>query len=220
MNFLYFVGENLNRKSVYEPSLLYRCKLLVCSKGRTTAIIVAMGIVILIVVLVATLTQKGASSNCEPEVTTVSPIQQTTVSYVATNGEPFPWKDIRLPENISPLSYDIFLHPNISQRIFSGNVKIKLKILKETDKIILHIKNMKLMSDNDKIQVKSVKSNINLKVVKVLEFVKYNQLYIQVDQNMKINEEYEMVIKFEAELVKKLSGFYLSSYTSKNGEVR
>ncbi|KAJ8311697.1 hypothetical protein KUTeg_011052 [Tegillarca granosa] len=170
------MGENLNRKSVYEPSLFYRCKLLVCSKGRATAIIVVMGIIILIVVLAATLSQKGYNSNCAPEVTTVSPIQQTTLSYVATNGEPFPWKDIRLPEDISPF------------RIFSGNVKIKLRVLKETNKIILHVKNLTVKTDDDNIQVKSVKSKTKFKVIKVLEFVKYNQLYIEVDKKMKKDE--------------------------------
>lgn len=57
-------GDNLNRKSVYEPSTKQRCKQLVCSQGRATAIVVTCGLFILIVTVLAAFARPG-SSPCE-----------------------------------------------------------------------------------------------------------------------------------------------------------
>lgn len=33
---------------------------------------------------------------------------------IATNGQPFPWKKIRLPDFVRPLRYNITIHPNLT----------------------------------------------------------------------------------------------------------
>ena len=35
---------------------------------------------------------------------------------IATNGEEFPWDDVRLPKFIVPIRYDIELEPNLTSR--------------------------------------------------------------------------------------------------------
>ena len=44
---------------------------------------------------------------------------------IATNGETFPWDDIRLPAFINPVRYDIELTPNLTSLWVKGKEKIK-----------------------------------------------------------------------------------------------
>ena len=41
---------------------------------------------------------------------------------IATNGEPFPWDDIRLPKFITPVRYDIELTPNLTSLWVRGEI--------------------------------------------------------------------------------------------------
>jgi len=40
--------------------------------------------------------------------------QEDVEDFIATNGETFPWEDIRLPTYIKPIRYDIELTPNLT----------------------------------------------------------------------------------------------------------
>lgn len=211
-------GDNLNRKSVYEPSTKQRCKQLVCSQGRATAIVVTCGLFILIVTVLAAFARPG-SSPCEKiaaEKSTAAP--NTTLDDIyATNGEVFPWQNIRLPTAIEPISYNIFLHPNITLAKFYGTVEIQARIKSKTSMIVLHTKNLTI-SD---ISIKSMNvPSTEILVQKHLEFLKNEQMAIITDKEMDVSSVIEISINFEANLVKKLAGLYLSSYKTKNGETR
>lgn len=81
----------------------------------------------------------------------------------ATNGQIFPWNNIRLPPFIKPTRYNITIHPNLTtlevkgidsvsfyQIItllykyidFSGQVSIEFVVEKDTNFIVLHSKNL------------------------------------------------------------------------------
>jgi len=42
------------------------------------------------------------------------PNQEDEEDFIATNGDTFPWEDIRLPAFIKPIRYDIELTPNLT----------------------------------------------------------------------------------------------------------
>lgn len=46
-----------------------------------------------------------------------------TTPPTATNGEEFPWTDVRLPFHVKPLHYNITLHPNLTTRHVDGRYK-------------------------------------------------------------------------------------------------
>ncbi|XP_052106945.1 endoplasmic reticulum aminopeptidase 1-like [Mytilus californianus] len=218
-------GENLNRKSVYEPSVKQRCKQLACSKNRATAIVVFCGLLILIIAIIAAFARSGSSS-CEKVNTVLStpPPNITKEDIYATNGEVFPWQDIRLPDTVEPISYNVFLNPDMKALKFSGTVKIKAKIKATTSLIVLHTKNLTIT----KVLVKpftltgpSTKRSPII-VAKHLEFLKNEQLAILTDRKMFTSARtgIEITIKFNANIVSKLAGFYLSSYKTKSGEIR
>ena len=46
----------------------------------------------------------------------------------ATNGEPFPYNDVRLPNDVTPLHYAIYMVPDLESKTFSGKVTIQIKV--------------------------------------------------------------------------------------------
>jgi len=51
-------------------------------------------------------------------------------------------KSIRLPNFISPISYNLTINPDLESFTFSGNETIQIKIDKEVNKITLHSKDI------------------------------------------------------------------------------
>lgn len=68
----------------------------------------------------------------------------TTKTFIprATNGQIFPWNNVRLPTFIKPLRYNITIHPNITTLDVKGQVSIEFMVEKETHFIVLHSKNL------------------------------------------------------------------------------
>lgn len=63
---------------------------------------------------------------------------------IATNGQPFPWIHMRLPETVSPIHYDLLVHPNLTSLDFTGEVQIQLQVFEDTSTIILHSKDLQI----------------------------------------------------------------------------
>lgn len=208
---------------MYEPSAKQRCKQLVCSKGRATAIVVACGFFILIITVIAAFARPGSNSCAKPESAKLTPAPNTTIDDIyATNGEVFPWQYIRLPETIEPISYNIFLHPNISLFKYLGSVQIKARIKTTTSMIVLHTKNLTInkVIVQPMLQEGTAEKIAAINVKKYLEFLKNEQLAIITDRDMHQSTGILITVEFEAKLVSKLAGFYLSSYKTKTGETR
>uniref|UniRef100_UPI0037E8B858 endoplasmic reticulum aminopeptidase 1b n=1 Tax=Semicossyphus pulcher TaxID=241346 RepID=UPI0037E8B858 len=132
---------------------------------------------------------------------------------IATNGQPFPWDRMRLPKTISPLHYDLTIHPNLTALEFTGVVRIQLDVHEDTSIIVLHAKQMQI-------------SNVLLlapegvRPLQVLEYPRFHQLALLSDSVLTRGRRYEVQLEFAANLSDSFHGFYKSSYTTSNGEVR
>ena len=52
-----------------------------------------------------------------------------------------PWEDdFRLPDTVHPEHYDLYLHPNLSSKTFSGSVSITVKSSEARDYFLIHTK--------------------------------------------------------------------------------
>ncbi|RWS30597.1 endoplasmic reticulum aminopeptidase 2-like isoform X3 [Leptotrombidium deliense] len=131
------------------------------------------------------------------------------VAFIATNGEAFPWTDIRLPNFIKPVHYDLFMHPNLTSFVNKGSVEILFQITQRSDFVVIHAKELNIS------EVSITDSGDKfIKVVKILEYAAYEQLYIQFVNSLEpIKENYTLKIAFIKNLEEKLEGFYISSYT-------
>lgn len=60
----------------------------------------------------------------------------------ATNGQVFPWNNVRLPSFVRPTRYNITIHPNLTTLEVKGQVSIEFHVEKDTQFIVLHSKNL------------------------------------------------------------------------------
>ncbi|KAG7221274.1 hypothetical protein INR49_017339 [Caranx melampygus] len=132
---------------------------------------------------------------------------------IATNGQPFPWDRMRLPKTVSPIHYDLSIHPNLTTFDFTGVARIELDVHEDTSVIILHAKQMQI-------------SNVVLlapegvRPLQVLEYPRFHQLALLSDSVLTKGRKYEVQLEFAANLSDSYHGFYKSSYRTSAGEVR
>lgn len=131
----------------------------------------------------------------------------------STGGQPFPWNHMRLPKTVSPLHYDLAIHPNLTTLDFRGVVRIQLEVHQDTGLIVLHAKQMQI-SKALLLAPEGVRS------LRVLEYPRFHQLALLTDTLLTKGRTYEVLLGFAANLSDSFHGFYKSSYRTSSGEVR
>ncbi|KAI4877168.1 hypothetical protein NFI96_020663 [Prochilodus magdalenae] len=133
---------------------------------------------------------------------------------VATNGQPFPWNKMRLPQTVSPLHYDLLIHPNLTSLDFSGSVKIQVEVHKETNIVVLHSKDLNITKA-------ALLGSAEGQVLRVLEYPAYQQIALVSDTTvLKKGGVYVIELEFVAKLSESFHGFYKSTYRTREGEER
>ncbi|XP_064596081.1 endoplasmic reticulum aminopeptidase 2-like [Liolophura sinensis] len=212
-----------HKKSVYEPSGSQRCRQIICSRNKAMAATIATGLVILAVALFAAFARPVLHPSCPVasyfinQSTTETPVPITTTPELATNGKPFPWKKIRLPRDVIPEWYHIHMHPNLTESWFRGNVEMHLRVLKATNFIVFHVKEMNITSYSLKFDKTDGEE---ISVVEALEYKKFEQYYLGLDRTLTKNEQILLRVEFRAKLVSKLAGLYKSMYHTKDNQTR
>ena len=121
----------------------------------------------------------------------------------------------RLPKYIRPISYDIYIHPNLTTFKFSGNVKIKLRCYRQTKKVVLHAHDLGIG------EIKIVDSKQKrLRISRGMRHGKKQQYVIIMKEDLKEMATYELYLAFNGALSDGLEGFYKSSYKARSGNVR
>jgi len=138
-------------------------------------------------------------------------VDETPTIPTATNGELFPWDNVRLPIFVRPLSYDLELSPNLDTLNVSGIIKLIFQVTEETDFIIFHAKGMNITS-------KTI--NEKIKIERLLDYPEIDQVYLETSDPMKPGRNYSVRLKFMYKLSEGLQGFYLSTYKDKAGNTR
>lgn len=123
----------------------------------------------------------------------------------------------RLPNNTKPESYDITIITNIDENDFNftGRVVINLNVLEASQNITIHarqlnIKTIKLTTTSGT----EIKLN-PFTYDNITEFLVIpTQVQLQTDTQYKLTIEYSGVLRTGS------TGFYRSSYTNSNGEIR
>ena len=209
---------------MYEPDPSQRCKQLVCSKRTAVIIVTLLCIIIIGIALIAAFARPSESICYTGAAPTHSPHVEASTPPTATNGEKFPWEDIRLPSTIIPSNYDISLHPNLSTFHFTGNVTIQIKALSDTNFIVFHARDLNF-SSYELIHFKSEKKKEGEKekkinIIKDLHYPRHQQVYLELAGKLQGGKEYVLKIGFTGVLSNNMAGFYRSSYTTSKGERR
>ncbi|KAM9393713.1 leucyl-cystinyl aminopeptidase [Pholidichthys leucotaenia] len=142
----------------------------------------------------------------------VNPLEP--VYPLSTNGELFPWAQLRLPKSIQPLSYDLTLHPDLDNGTFTGQTVISMAVRHNTKRIVLHGANLNITRAKFKLG-DGQDSNVT-----VLEYKPRQQLAIKFPDELKAGQYCVLTLEYSANLSHTYDGFYNSSYTDKDGNIR
>ncbi|XP_031550054.1 glutamyl aminopeptidase-like, partial [Actinia tenebrosa] len=193
------------------------------SKGwflsRTKLIIMAVLFIILVIIIivlavlygVATATkrevlEKPDENATEPSTAMPTPIVPTTPGTEA-------WWNPRLPTNIIPKHYNLFLNITVDLPRFDGRVGIDIEVNNNTDLIILHNNGLNVSS----VQVLSKSENRIMKVKNHFPFEKYFYHVIQMSSELQ-EGPYLLKITFQGFFQSMISGMFRKSITRPNGQ--
>ncbi|XP_068941248.1 endoplasmic reticulum aminopeptidase 1 isoform X2 [Petaurus breviceps papuanus] len=140
-----------------------------------------------------------------------------TNSPIASNGAPFPWNKMRLPDYILPVHYNLLIHANLTTLTFSGATEVEITVNQPTSSIILHSQHLQITKAT--LREKS-QDNAAEQPLTVLEYTPRQQIALVADQPLQIGRGYIAAIEYTATLSDTLRGFYKSSYRTQKGEVR
>uniref|UniRef100_A0A3B4CCB0 Aminopeptidase n=1 Tax=Pygocentrus nattereri TaxID=42514 RepID=A0A3B4CCB0_PYGNA len=150
----------------------------------------------------------------------VKPTEGTTMTTTTTTAAPTTapsneaWDSYRLPDTLLPDTYDVTLWPRLKPDnrgiyIFTGNSSVVFKCMKETDMILIHSNKLNLTTAPTLTALGSTPAP-TIKTHWMQVTTQY--LVIQLNDNLKVGESYELFTEFLGELADDLSGFYRSVY--------
>jgi len=152
-----------------------------------------LAIVAIIVIVIAVLTSKS-SDGSNPLVTE-------------------PWHTLRLPASISPLAYDLWLHPDLTTFTFAGKVTIEIQVTEPTSALWLHaleldINHVELVAGTETMSPTST------------FFYAENEFFVMHWPSILKAATYKLTLAFNGTLTDQLAGFYRSSYYNDAGELK
>lgn len=121
--------------------------------------------------------------------------------------------NFRLPAGIRPTLYNLYLHPDLKTKTFSGNVKIHLEITKPTNFIPVHIKLLNITKTD--LFKKNPEGNSSMVEIKQsFEYGKFEYWVTETVNNLEVGD-YILDFNFNGNLANRIVGFYQSSYFDK-----
>ena len=137
--------------------------------------------------------------------------------HTATNGVPFPWSKVRLPNYIVPVHYHLLIHPNLAALNFTGSAKIEIDVKNNTNWVVLHSKGFNITTATI---LDESEAHLSERVLPVLEYPPHEQIAIFSPKILTSGEKYFLYLEFDAPLGDGFYGLYRSTYKTKTGETR
>ncbi|XP_017878860.1 glutamyl aminopeptidase-like isoform X2 [Ceratina calcarata] len=210
-------NTGLHKRSIYEHSGI------VCSQKRALCVATVVFAILFAISLIIAFAGPQNDCPCAGEKPANLEIEDDEKSSepLATNGEVFPWNNVRLPTFAHPTRYNITIHPNLTTLEVKGQVTIEFYVDKETNYIVFHSKNLTINEKKIVLQMVQDRKGHRLKIAKLLEYPKHQQLYLELEESkFRKRGNYTVHLRFISKLTSELEGFYLSSYTTPEGEKR
>ncbi|XP_033731788.1 aminopeptidase N-like, partial [Pecten maximus] len=127
-----------------------------------------------------------------------------------------PWDNIRLPRDILPERYDIFLKIDLENRTFKGSVNVTVKTSAPKKVLLLHINLLWILKDSVKVRTLDGSRVFNIK--RQFQVWKTQFWVIILEEELTLTGYYVIEIgNFRGTMYTDLRGLYLSSYESSTG---
>ncbi|XP_037385675.1 endoplasmic reticulum aminopeptidase 1 [Talpa occidentalis] len=140
-----------------------------------------------------------------------------TTSPKASDGTPFPWSKMRLPEHIIPVHYDLMIHANLTTLTFGGTTQVEITASQPTSAIILHSNRLQISKATLRRGTGEGQPETPLRV---LEYPPHEQIALLAPEPLVAGLPYTVTIDYAGNLSESFHGFYKSTYRTKEGEVR
>lgn len=118
--------------------------------------------------------------------------------------------NFRLPREIKPVHYDLFLAPDLKTNAFSGKVNIKILVEDPISFIALHANKLNV-TRTDLSRVDSDGSLRKISLLQTFPYEKYEYFVIEPEKSL-VAGNYEIKMEFDGRLDKRIVGFYSSTY--------
>ncbi|XP_055089331.1 endoplasmic reticulum aminopeptidase 1 isoform X2 [Symphalangus syndactylus] len=150
-------------------------------------------------------------------VSTPSWCHSSEASPKGSDGTPFPWNKIRLPEYVIPVHYDLLIHANLTTLTFWGTTEVEITANQPTSTIILHSHHLQI---SRAILRKGAGERLSEEPLQVLEHPAQEQIALLAPEPLLVGLPYTVVIHYAGNLSETFHGFYKSTYRTKEGELR
>lgn len=118
----------------------------------------------------------------------------------------------RLPRQITPVAYNLLLHPDLKNQTFTGNVKIDFAVSEPINFVALHSKFLKVQPKSLVKQLENGAEGIGIK--NAFEYEPFEYFIVEPDSLLNVGN-YTIDLDFEGRLDRSIVGFYGSSYFDK-----
>ncbi|XP_040584864.1 endoplasmic reticulum aminopeptidase 1 isoform X3 [Mesocricetus auratus] len=135
----------------------------------------------------------------------------------ASNGASFPWSNMRLPEHIIPIHYDLLIHANLSTLTFWGTTEVEITVSQPTSTIIMHSHQLQI---SKAILRRGAEDKLSEEPLSILEYPAHEQVALLAPQPLLAGLQYTVIITYAANLSESFHGFYKSTYRTQEGELR
>lgn len=115
----------------------------------------------------------------------------------------------RLPREIKPSAYNLFLHPNLEKKSFQGNVQIEFNVTESISFVALHAHKLNVTTNK---LVRTLDNGAEAIPIKnSFEYEKFEYWVVEPESPLPVGE-YMIDLNFTGSLHDKIVGFYGSSY--------
>ena len=154
----------------------------------------------------------------------------STPATTPTDHEPIdlkPWYRVRLPQNIRPIHYDLYLNPVLEQNTFQGNVSILMEVTAKSEfmsYILIHINDMNVTRATVHKHSGDVKSDIafpgdEVALKRTFEYPQNDFFIFELKNDLEIGK-YLVYMEYKSTFSSQLNGLYISTYTNEKGQKR
>lgn len=128
-----------------------------------------------------------------------------------------PDESFRLPKEVIPIHYDLFLHPKLQEGTFSGKVTILIDVRDNRKTIALHQQDLTITSV--KLTTYGLDKDYEINISSISRPTKYDIFVVSTENEIQ-SGLYNLSLEFNGSLRDKIIGFYTSKYRYKANETR
>ncbi|XP_026094663.1 aminopeptidase N-like [Carassius auratus] len=144
----------------------------------------------------------------------VKPTGAVTTSVPTTAPSNEPWDKWRLPQTLSPQTYNVTLWPRLEPDptllyIFTGMSSVVFRCVEKTNLILIHSNKLNMTKQPT---LKALGSKPAPTIESIVMHTKTQYMAIHLKEELTAGESYELYTEFVGELADDLEGFYRSEY--------